>query len=610
MKNTIEFDERSWFDTGSTMHAHIPGEQSVLIPEDLLSAVEENVRRRSSECAIRHVDGVEITYGALWERSGWLAATLAADRIGSGDRVAVALDRSPEFVVAVLGIARAGAACVPLDPQAPAARHELILREAQVRAVVVGDREWTVSAGVPPVGLPRTDPGLPVPVVRPAPDDPLYIGYTSGSTGVPKGAVIPHGAVSAFTDRPGYCVVRPGDRVANVANPAFDATTFEVWNTLVAGATIAVLPPVLDLPAHEWGRTLREHRVSAMFLTSALFHAVAREDPAAFASLDTLLVGGELADVRVVSAVCADRPPRRLMHVYGPTETTTFATAFECTTGTLADRARVPIGQPIQQTVAYVLGADLHPVPDGERGELCLGGPQLATGYFGRADLTAERFVTVAGGERVYRTGDLVRRLPGGELDFLGRTDRQVKLRGFRVELDEVELAVLGTGLAAAVRVEKVISTAIEQLAAVIVPVGGADGEALSAALAERLPAYMVPTRWVTVPGMPLTANGKIDSDALATLLVADDPGPADVGQPQSATAARVREVIVELLGLTAVRPEDNFLEIGGNSIVALQATARLRSRLGVTVNPADLLFSDTVADLEQHIDELVRQSR
>jgi amino acid adenylation domain-containing protein len=563
-----------------------------------INAIYDTARRQPGQLAVDGADGTGLTYGRLWQRSGWLAAALAADGIGRGDRVALAMDRSPEFVVAVLGAARAGAAYVPLDPLAPPARHALILRDADVRAVI-SDRG---REGAIPV--PDADAGLPVPDVDLAGDDPLYVGFTSGSTGLPKGVVVPHQAVASFTHQPLYCPVTRTDRVANIANPAFDATTFEIWNTLVAGATVVILPSLADTPVQEWRDLLREYAVTKMFLTTALFHAVAREDPAAWNSLDTLLVGGELADVDAVAAVLAAEPPRRLLHVYGPTETTTFATYFECT-GT--DLPRLPIGGPVQACTLYVLGDERWPVPDGERGELYIGGPQVATGYLGRPDLTAERFVILPNGERVYRTGDLVRRLPGGELDFLGRADRQVKLRGFRIEPEEIEYALAATGLVTDAHVAKVGEQSTAHLVGFVRPSGDGDPSAdLTAALRERMPPYMVPTRWVVVPAMPINGVGKVDRDALLTMLDVPDAAPSAPSAPSApvGTASAICAVLADLLGVERVRPEDNFLDIGGTSIVALQATARLRSRLGAVISPADMLFTDTIADLAAQVDE------
>ncbi|MET7639880.1 non-ribosomal peptide synthetase [Streptomyces sp. NPDC005438] len=576
----------------------------------------EHADRRPSQPAVVDEDGTPLSYQQLWERSGWLAAALAARGVGPGDRVAVALRRSARLVVALLGVARLGAAYVPLDSQAPATRLALITDEALPTAVVT-DEEWvTLPSGLPRVTVPTQAPGGAVPDVAAIKgateaDTPLYVAYTSGSTGRPKGVVITHGAVRSFTDSPRYCEVRPGDRVAALANPAFDATTFEVWNTLVAGATVVVLPDVVDLSVTQWVDLLRDRSVGTVFLTTALFDGIAREAPGAFQTLDNLLVGGEALDIERVRSVLAS-PPRRLVHVYGPTETTTFATAFTCTPDNLAGRTRVPLGPPVQQTRVHVLDDQRREVAPGATGELYISGPQLATGYLGAPGLTDERFVQLPGGQRAYRSGDLVRTLTTGDLEFVGRADRQVKLRGFRVELEEVELALTATGLVSAAAVEKLGEAAGGTLVAFVRPAAPEDADdltpRLAKLLAEHLPGYMVPHRFLVVPEMPLTTNGKTDRARLLAMVdgqlppeAAPDNAPEGAEAPHGAPDGVLGElltVLAELLEVDRVSPHDNFLELGGNSILALQATSRLRSRCDADVNPADLIFAETLAEL------------
>lgn len=245
--------------------------------------------------------------------------------------------------------------------------------------------------------------------------------------------------------------------MANTCNPAFDVTTFEIWNTLTAGATLVVLPSVVsDLSLEEWVGIARSEGIDTMFLTTSLFHTVARERPDAFGKLRTLITAGEQLELGLVREVLEAEAPERLVNAYGPTEATTFASYFDCTLKSLAGRDRVPIGHPIQETTLRVVAQDLTEVPRGEVGELCIGGPGVALGYLGRTELTAERFVTdAATGESQYRSGDLCRVLPDGAIEYLGRADRQVKLRGFRVELPEVERAAVATRLVSAAFVER-----------------------------------------------------------------------------------------------------------------------------------------------------------
>ncbi|MFD7614927.1 amino acid adenylation domain-containing protein [Streptomyces sp. NPDC059828] len=572
--------------------------------------MEEWVRRRPDSLAVHDpVTGKSLTYAELWHRAGGLAGALAGMGIGKGDLVAVDLRRSTELVVAFLGIVRAGAAYLPLDAQAPRERVAGILAEsAAAAAVIAQDTEpdrmpsglRTLTAEAAADGQALYEAGG---------EDPVYVTYTSGSTGRPKGVVIPHRAVIRLVTGPNYCVIEPGERVANTCNPAFDVTTCEIWSTLTSGGTVVPFPTVTDLTMEDWIALVRDERIATMFLTTSLFHTVAWEQPGAFATLRNLVVGGEQLDLSASLRVLAAEPPARLVNGYGPTEATAFATYFECTPESLAGRERVPIGYPLQQTTAHVLGDDLAEVPPGEPGELCLGGPGVALGYLGRPDLTADRFVTEPRtGDLVYRTGDLVRLLPDGALEMLGRRDRQVKLRGFRIELEEIEQAAVATGLADAAFIEKIgEGTAAELVGCVLpdsrssVPDGDLPG-ALTARLGERLPPYMVPLRWLVLSELPIGATGKADRARIAELLARQtggtEAGAPDVLLPDDEIARTVQKLWQDVLGAATVSPGDNFIDMGGNSILATQLASRIQKQVPLRLEPADILLADSLADL------------
>ncbi|MGW5743742.1 amino acid adenylation domain-containing protein [Amycolatopsis sp. NPDC003861] len=591
--------------------------------------------------------GASLTYAELWRRSGRFAGELAAAGAGRGDVVGVTVPRSPEFVVAVLGILRAGAAYLPVDPQAPPGRVATILGNAGAR-VVAGPP----AADRPSLPVPDAGSGPEAPEVELTGEDVAYVCSTSGSTGTPKGVLVPHRAVRRLATGARFCALGPGDRVANTANPAFDATTFELWNTLGNGATVVVLPTVAELPPPEWARLARDARVSAAFLTTSLFHAAAREHPAAFGFLDTLVVGGEQLDLGAVREVLAHGAPGRLVNGYGPTETTTFATFFDCTTDSLAGLDRIPIGFALQETTLAVVGEDGEPVEPGEIGELLVGGAGVALGYLGRPDLTAERFVPDETGASSYRTGDLVREVNGGALELVGRRDRQVKLRGYRIELEEIEKAATAVDGVAAAFVEKVGAGPSAWLAGFVLPTaGGGFGSAeLSAALERVLPAYMVPARWIVLDEVPLGATGKADRAALLASLERPPGSPAGSlgpvagsvggvlepaagapvarsaggapprpsgepvaepvgGEPPRAPGEPAGDVLErawrEVLGVTGTPPDANFLDLGGNSILAMQVASRVRSGLGIVLEPADVLLAESFGELVTRVREL-----
>ena len=516
--------------------------------------------------------GVSLSYAELWHRAGLIAAS-------PGDIVAVRLPRSVELVVALLGILRAGAAYLPLDAQAPQSRVEAILADSGAVELVAAE-------------LPLA------PAVSASGEDPCYVMYTSGSTGTPKGVVVPHRAVVRLATRSHYCVIAPGDRCAHGANPAFDASTFEIWGTLAAGATVVIMPSVLELTIDDWAAAVREQRIDTMFLTTSLFHLVARERPDAFGSLANLVVGGEQLSLDAVRSVLDAGGPGRLVNGYGPTETTTFAAYFDCTPSSLAGLSRVPVGFPLQDTTLAVLDDALLPVPPGSPGELCVGGPGVALGYLG---VSSDRFTTdPLTGSRLYRTGDLARQLRTGAIEVLGRLDRQIKLRGFRIELEEIERAVLAAGRCDEAVVEKIGDGPAAFLAAFVSP-ASVDTSALATELAGRLPAYMLPARWIALAEMPFGPTGKLDRAHLRAS-AAPDIGSELAGSGSDELGLALRDIWRDVLGVPTVLATDNFLDLGGNSLTAVQVATRIRHRLNVPVEPADVLFADSFADLSRRL--------
>ena len=364
------------------------------------------VERRPSATAVRDsLSGASLSYGELWERAGWLAGELARRGVVPGDLVAVGMDPSIDLVTALLGILRAGAVYVPLDPHAPAERLALVLSEASSDVVVAGSgeewaRRWAprLPTGLPRLAVPLAEPaGSGVPNVRAGGHAPAYVSFTSGSTGRPKGVVVPHRAVHRLVVDPNYCTIGPDDRVANLSNPAFDATTFELWSTLTAGATVVVFPAVTDLPVDDWIARLADDGITTMFLTTSLFDTIARERPGAFRSVRELLVGGEQLDIGAVRRVLAAEPPARLAQCVRSDRGDDLRRHLRMHAESLADAERVPIGFALQNTTLLVLDDELAPVAHGEVGELCIGGPGVALGYLGQPELTSEKFVVEPG---------------------------------------------------------------------------------------------------------------------------------------------------------------------------------------------------------------------
>jgi amino acid adenylation domain-containing protein len=436
-----------------------------------------------------------------------------------------------------------------------------------------------------------------------------YVMYTSGSTGTPKGVMVSHQAVNRLVFNDGHAPITASDRVVFCSNPAFDASTFEVWAPLLNGACVVVVSQstLLDpVRLREW---LLEREVTVLHLTTGIFNQYATELAPLYPRLKCLLFGGEAGDVGVARRVLEVVGPGRLVHLYGPTETTAFASAQHLET--LAEQAiRLPIGRPISNTQIYLLDGHGQPVPIGARGEIYIGGAGVARGYLNRPDLTAERFVAnpfgTEPGARMYRTGDFARWCAEGILEYLGRNDQQVKIRGYRIELGEIETALEAhLSVAQAVVVAEEDPLGKKHLVSYVTAVP--DGAPLKAAdlrehLRERLPEYMIPGAFVVLDRLPLTANGKLDRRALP----APDSSAYAIKQfepPQGEVEETLACLWEELLYVQRVGRHDDFFELGGHSLLATQLLLRLREIMGVQLQLRALFEYRTLQSLALHVE-------
>jgi amino acid adenylation domain-containing protein len=570
--------------------------------------------------------GAELTYAQLDARANQLAHLLRAAGVGPDVCVGVCLARSFELIVALVAIIKAGGAYLALDPDYPLARLEMMLEDTGARVVVTTERLaaqlpvfWASSragdgpANRRPAGFGLGDRGQLICVDRDAAridaqpaTDPLvrvtlehlaYVSYTSGSTGQPKGAAIPQRGVVRLVRNTDYADLGAGETFLHVAPLSFDASTFEIWAALLNGGRLVVMPPGPS-SLEELGRAIVREKVTTLLLTTGLFNALVDERSEDLRGLRQLLTGGEVCSMAHARKVLQALPDCRLINAYGPTENTTITTCHTVRASDL-DGMAVPIGRPIANTRVYVLDESGRPVPVGVPGELWTAGDGLARGYLARPDLTAGKFVADpfangVPGARLYRTGDRVRWREDGTLEFFGRRDHQVKIRGHRIEPAETEAALLALPdvKAAAVMVRET-ETGRQLVAYVVSPIGG---EELRMRLQARLPEYLLPATIVTLAALPLRANGKVNRAALPA---PERRAAGDVAAPpRNATEEILADLWGRLLGVERVGREEDFFALGGHSLLATRLVTRIREVFAVELPLRAVFETPTVAGL------------
>jgi amino acid adenylation domain-containing protein len=571
---------------------------------------EAQARRTPSAVALV-CEGERITFAELDRRAGQVAAYLRARGAGPETLVGICVERSVEMVAGLLGILKVGAAYVPLDPGYPAERLAFMLEDSGVRVLLTQarlrgrlpahagetvclDADWPAIAGAPAA-----------PAVAPDPDGLAYMIYTSGSTGRPKGALNTHrGVVNRLLWMQDEYGLRAGDRVLQKTPFSFDVSVWEFFWPLLAGSTLVVAKPEGHRDAAYLADVVRRETVTTLhFVPSMLQLFLDAPGVEGCTSLRRVVCSGEALPADLARRFFQRLPGAELHNLYGPTEAAVDVTYHACRPDD--ERASVPIGRPVANTQIHLVDPHGGPVPTGVPGELCIGGVQVGRGYWRRPALTAERFVpdpfSAHAGARMYRTGDLAKRLPDGAVEYLGRTDFQVKLRGFRIELGEIESALAAhPGVREAVAMVREDRAGDPRLVAYLVPAGGSAPESaeLRAWLGERLPEHMVPAAFVTLPALPLLPNGKTDRKAL--------PAP---GTPERAASHRmvpprtpVEETLAgfwrEALGAEQVGIDDNFFEIGGHSLLLARVHARVMAAFRREVSMLDLFRHTTIRAL------------
>ncbi len=563
----------------------------------------------------------QLTYRELEEKANQLGHYL--EKLGGepGDLVGICMEHSVEMIIGLLGILKAGGAYVPLDPSYPKERLGFMLEDTHVGIVLTDmvslnslpltgvrviclDRDWDEIAKESQVN----------PSSSSTADSLAYVIYTSGSTGLPKGVEVRHRGVVRLLFGVDYVQLDSAQTFVHLAPISFDAATFEVWGALLHGGKCVLFPEKVPNP-RELEEVLKKYRVSTLWLTAALFNMVINEEPQALADVKQLLIGGEALSVPHVRKGLAELPGTEIINGYGPTESTTFTCCYRIPRELDEDLSSIPIGRPIGNTQVYILDPYLNPVPIGVAGELHIGGDGLARGYLNRPELTAEKFIKHPFSNdpeaRLYKTGDRARYLPDGNIEFLGRIDNQVKLRGYRIELGEIETVLNhNPAIKEAVVTVREDSPGDKRLIAYVVSHQqlSLTNSELKSYLREKIPEYMVPSAFVLMDAVPLTANGKVDRRALP----APDRSKSESGRGYTPPRTPVEELLAgiwgQVLNVERVGIYDNFFELGGHSLLATQVIARIEATCQAEI-PLRLLFENpTVAGLAERIEQCHRQ--
>ena len=566
--------------------------------------IEEQVKRSPDGVAVVY-EQEQVSYEELNRQANIWAHRLRREGVGPETVVGVHLERSVELVVALLAVMKAGGAYLPLDPGYPEQRLKYMVEDAGVEVVVTEPglggklpgsvRQIWIEGGVGEAGQEQSEAESGVEA-----GNLVYVIYTSGSTGQPKGAMVHHGALCNLARAQSNAFgIAPRTRTLQFASMSFDAAVSEWSTTLISGGCVIMARPEALLPGRALARTISENGVSLVTLSPSVLSAVPEEPP--FAELDCLVTAGEACSVDLISRWS---PNRALINAYGPTEATVCATVSSI----LKPGKAAVIGRPIANTQVYVLDREMRQRPVGVSGELYIGGVGLARGYMNRADLTAERFVPDPyGGEggRLYRTGDLARWRADGNLEYIGRIDEQIKIRGFRVEPGETECVLRQhpsvTEAVVISRQDRVGDTRL--VAYVVAKEGVSRADELRSFLRERLPEYMVPSAFVTVPDLPLTPNGKLDRKALP---LPENQAPASAPTPPSSELEKlIAGVWCEILGRPDVGTEENFFDVGGHSLLLARLHGRLLEALSIEFPILALFDHSSIRSFARYVERL-----
>jgi amino acid adenylation domain-containing protein len=571
----------------------------------------EQVRRYGEKSAVT-CGKDSLSYAELDRRSNQLAHYLANLGVGPEKLVGISMERSVEVVLAMLAILKAGGAYVPIDPAYPPDRLRFMVEDSGIAVLLTKgrlahqmpeikapilclDRDWDEVAR-------QSDQSFQCQAFS---ENLAYVIYTSGSTGLPKATAVSQRSLIRLLRDTNYIQFQGNEVVAQTVNLSFDPTTFEIWGALLNGCSLVVIGNEDLLDVDRFAAEIKDKGVNVMFLATSLFNEMGRQNPAMFNSVKCLLFGGEAVHPGTAAAVIEAGGPEKLVNAYGPAECSTFTSCY-LVQKVARDAASVPIGKPVSNTRVYVLDRHMNLEPVGAMGHLYIGGEGLARGYWRRPELTAERYVPDPYGEpgaRMYCSGDLARWMADGNLEFFGRADHQIKIRSFRVELGEIEVALLQHGGVRNCAVLMKTGSSGKRLVAYIS--GEASADELKNYLKTKLPEYMVPGEYVTLPELPLSTNGKVDRRALPEPTPFN--GSVEGGSAETKTAVEelLLDIWTEVLGATQIGVRDNFYDLGGESLLALRVVSRINKYFQTELSVRTLLEDPVLMDFSEKLRSL-----
>lgn len=555
-----------------------------------------------------------VSYNALNKRANQIAHYLQGEGIKPGDFVGICLDRSPDLIAALLAILKTGAAFVPFDAKYPRSRLEYMFRDSDVRLLLTDSRH----AHIGPAAMKTILLDLAVENIEAQSaanltdladgDSVAYVMYTSGSTGNPKGTIIPHRAIVRLVQNTNFARFSSEEVFLAFAPVSFDAATLEIWGPLLNGATLAIYPPEFE-SIEQFAEVIQQHKVTTLWLTAGLFNTIVDRNVQALRGLRQLLVGGDVLSVSHIRKAQAALPGTTLINGYGPTENTTFTCCYNIPNPWPAERS-IPIGHPIANTTVYILDARMQRVPIGVPGDLYTGGDGLSLGYWKQPELTERAFVAnpfdTTASTRLYRTGDRARYLADGSIEFLGRRDCQVKIRGFRIELGEIEAAYRQLpSVQDAVVVARPDNSGGKVLAAYVVLKSGSNVSSaeLQAEAAALLPPHACPSTTTILAELPLGPNGKVNRNALPEPSVASRPA-SDEEAPANSIEAKIAQIWRQILEVPAIRADDNFFQLGGESLRATRAISQINQAFNCRLGLPRLFEAPTVRQMARVVEK------